>query len=686
MYRMPIRFFARLVLFCLALFMLTAPASLQAQSPDADFPQANLPYALGISLGAEGYNTRAFANVLYHDARVWKPGTSAYGPTDANGMPKQDFDLFVLDGGFAQNFHMAAFNGTYRLYFNGQANVTADGGAIQNKQYDSATNRTTANLVVTQAYPTIILKFRSTRRAPASALNTGVTKLKLMRPTSIGATTSYPTTVVFTTEFLAAHNRGSVLRFMDFTATNGNIMQKWSERNTPAQLTFFGETPGYWWQGKGAPWEYAVLLANTLHKDIWVNVPARASNAYVQNLAALLRAQLNPDLKIHVEYSNELWNFGMPQWQHISALVDQDLQANPATSINYDGLVKPAGGSTDYGVGVPRYWARRIMEISDIFRAEFGDAAMLTRVRPVFETQVAWQHWIWQGLTFLDRYYNNGDGTHVAAPRAAKTFLWGAGGSSYNENFPQDILESNATTVDTIFDGYAASWGNQYKMLSFDTYWTSAFGLKRVAYEAGPGIDNQNRAGDPEAQAAQIDPRILGVYKRNADEFFKAGGDLYITYLGVQATHGLLPYDAVLGTQPRYKQQAFDQLAAATARPAPTVGFAIPGTFNGGRYHIREDGWSTGTNDNPVLLQDSYAWVSYTVRNTMAATYTIVLNTVNSASGKARLWVDGTAIATVNAPNGGSTAGVQVTLAPGVHALRIQRAAGSFKVSSVTFR
>ena len=46
----------------------------------------------------------------------------------------------------------------------------------------------------------------------------------------------------------------------------------------------------------GVPWEHVIALANELGANIWVPVPARANDDYVRQLAALVKANLNPEL------------------------------------------------------------------------------------------------------------------------------------------------------------------------------------------------------------------------------------------------------------------------------------------------------------------------------------------------------------------------------------------------------
>ena len=66
----------------------------------------------------------------------------------------------------------------------------------------------------------------------------------------------------------------------------------------------------------GVPIEVMINLANTLHGDPWFCIPHQATDDYVRQFAALLRARLDPTLRPHIEYSNEVWNtsFAQTQW------------------------------------------------------------------------------------------------------------------------------------------------------------------------------------------------------------------------------------------------------------------------------------------------------------------------------------------------------------------------------------
>src|SRR5262249_27268821 len=153
----------------------------------------------------------------------------------------------------------------------------------------------------------------------------GITNVHLIRP---GYDATNPPT--FTREFLAHLKRFSTLRFMDWTSTNNSTVVNWSDRTLPTGRQTVN----------GVAWEYVIELANTLDKDIWVNVPAEASDDYVRQLATLLRDKLRPDVAVYVEYSNEVWNWGFDQatWNKNQAIAEVQAGGSP---LNFDGDTDP---------------------------------------------------------------------------------------------------------------------------------------------------------------------------------------------------------------------------------------------------------------------------------------------------------------------------------------------------------
>jgi hypothetical protein len=216
----------------------------------------------------------------------------------------------------------------------------------------------------------------------------------------------------------------------------------WADRVLPGGNQYQAAT-GYGWEGKGASWEYAVQLANETQTDMWINIPVNASPDYITKVADLIRygsdgtnpytspqanpvyQGLDPNLKVYVEYSNEVWNpvFSQSQANASGAMAEVRAGGSP---LNYD-------GSTDASVWAQRRVAEKIVQISNLFRGVFGDAQMGSRLRPVLE-------W-WGGsfnqtaanaLNFLNNYYDNADGiNHVSAPHPVNYYVWGGGGSWY---------------------------------------------------------------------------------------------------------------------------------------------------------------------------------------------------------------------------------------------------------------
>jgi hypothetical protein len=92
-------------------------------------------------------------------------------------------------------------NGTYRMTFNGQADLSVqfNYGTFSNKVYNAATNTTTADMVVTDTgAQNFNITFSNTRRTSTNATNTGVTNVRLMRPTFVGSSTSFAESTLFT--------------------------------------------------------------------------------------------------------------------------------------------------------------------------------------------------------------------------------------------------------------------------------------------------------------------------------------------------------------------------------------------------------------------------------------------------------------------------------------------------------
>lgn len=106
------------------------------------------------------------------------------------------------------------------------------------------------------------------------------------------------------------------IRTMDWSNINGSMVRNWADRtqvaansygNNKQYNTGLHSYDGAW--ANTVPYEHQIALANILNCDLHVNIPTRATDDFCQQLGALIFANLNPNLKVEVEYSNETWNW-----------------------------------------------------------------------------------------------------------------------------------------------------------------------------------------------------------------------------------------------------------------------------------------------------------------------------------------------------------------------------------------
>ena len=322
-------------------------------------------------------------------ARLGQPISGNPIPLDANGWPTSDGSFVVLAG------QPTDTSGTYTMSFTVKPPSASayDPITVVSDVYNSATNTTTIvfdDTVVIGAVSSsgLGVTLTNTRRLPTDTTDTGITNIKIMRPTSPGASTSYPPTTLFTTAYKNLVSQFTVIRFMDYLATNsaegypgGNATINWSDALSPSFSTQAGINGGY--QGAGGAVEYAVELCNETDRDLWFNIPLQASDQYVTDLAEGLKygfdangnpytaatanpvyPPLNPNLKAYLELSNEVWNSGFYQNALAQQLAVAAVNNNTAIGqiINYDGI-----GTGNPCVLAERWQILRTQQISNDF-------------------------------------------------------------------------------------------------------------------------------------------------------------------------------------------------------------------------------------------------------------------------------------------------------------------------------
>lgn len=636
---------------------------------------------IGINIDAPlDYNTNHYFADVMKTARRWtRPGTDvplAADELDPRGWPKRDAECLV--------WHNSNMHGTYRLSFKGRAVVSlrlegADGAQLLQQVYDPATDRTSALLrVVRPETVTFGLSLTET--------SGGVQDVKLMRPVSPGSSETYGEDALFTRAFKQAVEPFSTIRFMDFTATNWNQQKVWSDRVQPDAASFnrSADENGYGWQGRGAAWEYVVLMANELGKDAWINVPFWVDEDYIRRLAELLRdgnshtRGLDKERKLYVEFSNEVWNY----WQnenHRLAIEEVEQRGDPFR-LNYDR--KRRAEADDGWRWAFRRVGARIVQISRVFREVFGDDAMMDRIRPVLAWQAPRFATSFVPLRYIEEAYSE----------PVAHYLYGGGGSGYYSpdlHTPgltlENLWESGCMNVDFWKETWPEGVGKCSQL--FNSYLCSAYGIRRVAYEGGPSFDPDMPGGnDAVMAAAWSDPRIgleVVEHQRAWDQW---GGDLLVYFTLSRPEHpwafARSVYD--LG-HPKYR--ALLELLSRLREPLAT-GAPVGVPLDGNAAQLSSNDWK----DSPgrgARRVSSGEWVSYHYKVTQEGDF--VAEASVSSDGplwQVRFWADGLEVDTeTSQPLREGKASTKIfQLKPGLRSIRLAAVGGGLAVKTVLLR
>jgi hypothetical protein len=459
---------------------------------------------------------------LMKTARPWGSADAPWTPTaqvDSLGWPTGDAGVVVkvqtADAGDTGSAYTYLKTGTYKLQFTGRATVAAvssNGVTISNSLYDSASNRSTADVVVGAGATQIMLTFRNT--------SGGVRDVSLRQP-------GYADTQTFTNEFIQAIAPFGVLRFMDYLATNETRVRTWAERTTPASATQAGS--------KGGSYEHAIQMANELGKDIWINVPVFADDAYVRSLAELLKQSLASNRVVYLEFSNELWNGVFPQTADnrnaaVAEAIAGDRTLTKGTACTQAMFDAASGDCNPWWAGYFRA-GKRIARISTIFSEVFGASALNTRFRPVFATQFV-------NSAIAEQVLKN-MATYRGKP---SSLIYGVAGAPYFTITP-DLATSTTATSDQLLTALQTSLERDF-LPSFRTGtayaggdWTQSthkaladyYGIKNLAYEGGPDFLQSGNNALVKMQANRA-TRMGDLVKSQLSQWYGCGNDLFVYF------------------------------------------------------------------------------------------------------------------------------------------------------------
>jgi hypothetical protein len=644
-------------------------AALTPHIAAAQAPVAVGPLFLGMNLdGVTDYTVQSpFVDAMKQARHFGSPGTpwDQGASVDGLGWPTQDAGAVILCC-IADAAGHSLIAGTYALSFTGQATLAlvAASGTISGQTYNAATNTTTASLTLQDSGSgtLLALAFTNSRRLPTDAPGTGVTNVQLIRPSTApnGKIWWRNPTDLFTAPFLSLLKPYAALRAMGFENTNGSPVIDWSDRTLPQSAT--QQTPA------GVAWEYVFDLANALKKDVWINIPDQATDAYVASLAALTAKKLDPALHLYLEYSNEVWNYSFPQAARNQAAAEAEVTANPNSPLAWNCA---DFDSCEYVWGERRV-GERIVQITQIFQQAFGPRAAM--LRPIYATQLGQTYFLSLTLPMIANFWGPPANTLYGIAQAP---YWSGDNTLDGLSRNQELANAavNLATLGPAETGF--------------TTWARYYGLHSVTYEGGPGM-----TGTPSLAAKIAANRApqMGAQVQTAIAAAAASGiDLYMYFndAGAYGQYGMWGatenvFD--LGT-PKIKALKADIALGAVPY---TAGQAIPGTWSPVNPDI-------GFGSEFIDSSHTYAYLrqggiyGYLINIPTAGTYAVSLNAGNFyAATTANVTLDQAVVGTLAIPaTGGNdmnwtmTAPVNVTLPAGLHVLAIAAPAGEFSFDEV---
>ncbi len=451
-----------------------------------------------IGLNVDGFadwmSSAAFIDATAYFRR-WGKADAGWEENPALRLSEDNYPLADAD---AVSFLRGYPDGIYTLKYEGQADIRFTGiAAIVPGSGKRSGNVTTGQVKLQHAGPEDILSLQVRGLDAKNPLK----KLQLICPGYADAT------AVFRTEFVRRVRPFPTIRFMDWGQTNNNPLAEWARRPTPAM---FSRT-----SAKGIPVEEMVALANLIKRNVWINVPLTANDDYIKQLATYLRDHLHKGATIHVEYSNEVWNFSFQQ-------AKDNLFAARANG----GLTKP----DDFG-RCAQNAADHLGKIAVMFKQVFGNAEFEKRVRPVIGGFIANTYWAQMQLDFLNANYPGLVKELAIAP------YFGVEGDIKAADAPGATADQLFAACNDWIDTKILEWVKAHAKLAQDN------NLALVAYEGGVHLTATNGLNEKTKQQMQYDPRMPRTLNHLLDVWTSNGGGMFCQFghIGPYSKFGYWP-------------------------------------------------------------------------------------------------------------------------------------------------
>lgn len=445
-------------------------------------PAREVPTGLALNLaGVEDWGTEHPFVDLFRTARTWVPQAEGRGwgqgsPLDLDeaGWPKSlapgqyCTTLMLTNGGHRPGDFVCEWRGTGRIEIKGDARVV---------------RRDDRSIEFTVGEQGILLDVRE------------VSPRDPIRNIRVVPSARRKDTPTFDEAFLARCKQFRALRFMDWMDTNNSEIRDWDDRPRLADAV---QTR------RGVALELMIELCNTAGVSPWFCMPHRATDDHVRSFASEVATHLAPNLKVYVEYSNEVWNASFAQARFAR-------EQGKALSLADDAFLAQL-----------RFHSRRSVEVFRIWEREFKGTKRLVRV---LAAQAA-TPWTSEQVVTFEKAYESADalaiapyfGPVVGTPEEARLLL--AGGLDEVFRRARASIEANAGRL-----------GEHARI-------AAKHGLALIAYEGGQHLVGVGALVNDDKLtellvSANRDPRMHDLYLADQESWRLAGGRLFALFSSV---------------------------------------------------------------------------------------------------------------------------------------------------------
>lgn len=353
-------------------------------------------------------------------------------------------------------------------------------------------------------------------------------------------------------DYLQRWQNFPVIRFMDMMHTNNSTLVTWSQRTKPHSQTQA--------LAPGVAYEYLVDYCNRTLTNPWICMPHMASDDFVRQFARFMRDNLDPRLKIYLEYSNECWNSMFAQTHYTDSM---------GTTQGLDPT-----GTHPWEAGW-RYYGRRSKQMFKMWEQEFGSTDRFIRV---IGSQMG---------TYIAEQKLNQDSVYLLTDMVAIAPYFGG-----KFDAPETQATVQGWTVNQLLDSCLVDMRGDIKnviqaQVDMCNRYNTQFGthLKLGAYEGGQhlvgaaGAENNSTLTNLFI-AANRSPRMYDLYIEYLEMWKQLGGKVFCLYSAIGqpskwGSWGILEtVDQDPLTAPKYKAA----LEIIRRNPPPVISTAIAGS------------------------------------------------------------------------------------------------------------